>query len=89
MTARNRRREHREMLRVERGAERLRGRVEREPLIDAEKQGQRDGGAKGECEEERRGQGPEKARSGRAAVRPCGRFLPGDINRPLLGWMGL
>lgn len=79
------------MLRAERGCERLRGRVEREPFTDAEKRGQGDGGGKGRMGrgEEKRGQGPEKARSGRAAVRPCGRFLPGDINRPLLGWMGL
>lgn len=82
MTARNRRREHREMLRAERGAERPRGRVEREPLIDAEKQGQGDRGEKGECEEERTGTREGKKRPGsRAAVRPV---PPGRHKSPSL-----
>lgn len=73
------------MLEAERGGERLRVRGEREPLIETE------AGEKGEWEESRRGENRDQRRQ-EAAGQPCGpygRFLPGDINRPLLGWMGL
>lgn len=72
MTARNGRKEHREMLRAERGGERLRGRVERGPFIDAEKQGQGDGGKEGEWEEARRREDRVRRRQ-EAARQPCGR----------------
>lgn len=56
---------------LERGCERLRGRVEREPFTDAEKRGQGDGGGKGEWEEARR-EDRDRTRQ-EAAGQPCGR----------------
>jgi hypothetical protein len=71
------------MLEAERGGERLRVRGEREPLIETGA-GRRRGKRRMGRVEERREQRPEKARSGRAAVRALRPVPPGRHKSPSL-----
>lgn len=50
----------------------------------------RERGRKRELEEGREERGEnERRKEAAGSGRACGRFLLGDINRPLSGWMGL
>ena len=70
----------------ERGEPKGQGGEENEGKLQREKRNrEKKGMERGKRTEARTKEGNKRPGAGPA----CGRFLPGDINRPLSGWMGL